>query len=190
MTRTRVATVLGAVAVLCVLATAAVAVTRGDEAPDPEMLTVTGAGASFEVPEDGWEVEDPSVRVFYADEKGRPVAVVHGPAVYRAGYCGKGSNQGFAGFTDQGFDAWVGALGEPDSSGVDDVTLGDGAAGRLEWARVAQPAGDRCAAAEVYVAMVRTGDTRVVLVADAGDEPGTLDDAAAAAILLSLTPLS
>lgn len=187
MSRARVAAVLAAVAAVCVVATAAVAVTRDDGAPEPEMLTVTGDGASFEVPEDGWEVEDATVRVFYADEQGRPVAVVHGPAVYRAGYCGKGSNQGFAGFTDQGLDAWVGALGEPHASGADDVTLGDGAEARLEWARVAQPAGDRCAAAEVYVAMVRTGDTRVVVVADAGDEPGTLDDAAVESILLSLT---
>lgn len=189
MTRARVAAVLAVVAVLCVVATGAVALTR-DEAEEQPTLTVTGDGASFEVPEEGWEVEDPSVRVYYADAKGRPVAVVHGPAVYRAGYCGKGSNQGFAGFTDQGFDAWVGALGEPHSSGADDVTLGDGAEARLEWARVAQPAGDRCAAAEVYVAMVRTADTRVVVVADAGDEPGTLDDDAVGSILRSLTRLS
>src|SRR6478735_11623481 len=173
MTRARVAAVLGVVALLCVVGTAAVALTRDGEAA---MLTVDGGGSAFEVPADGWTVADPSARIFYADQKGRPVAVVHGPAIYQAGYCGKGSNQAFAGFTDQGLDAWVGALGEPYASGADYVTLGDGAEARLEWARLAQPTADRCAAAEVYVAMVRTADARVVLVADAGDEPGTLDD--------------
>ncbi len=70
------------------------------------------------------------MRVFYADEKGRPVAVVHGPAVYRAGHCGRGLQPGLRGLLpSRGFDAWVGALGEPDSSGADDVTLSDSAAG-------------------------------------------------------------
>lgn len=188
MSRTRVAAVLGVVAVLCVVATAAVAVSTRDEtepAPAPAALTVSSGGSSFEVPAEDWKVEDPAVRVFYADDEGRPVAVVRGPAVYRAGYCGKGSHQGFAGFTDQGFDAWVDALGEPHSTGADEVTLGDGADASLEWARVAQPAGDRCAAAEVYVAMLRADDVRVVLVADAG-EPGALDEAAVRSILLSV----
>ncbi|WP_243058810.1 hypothetical protein [Nocardioides sp. SR21] len=189
MSRARVATLLGVVAVLCVVATAAVAMsTRDESAPEPAMLTVSRAGSSFQVPAEDWKVEDPAVRVFYTDEEGRPVAVVRGPAVYRAGYCGKGSNQGFAGFTRHPLEAWVDALGEPHSSGAQEVTLGDGAEARLEWARVAQPAGDRCAAAEVHVAMVRTDAVRVVLVADAG-EPGALDDAAVRSILRSLSPL-
>src|SRR4051794_12955624 len=98
MTRTRVAVVLGVVAVLCVLGTAAVALSSYVGAgPGPASnvdhpvaaLTVRDpvTGASFEVPADGWRVEDPEVRIYYSDEQNRPVAVVRGPAVYRAGYC-------------------------------------------------------------------------------------------------------
>src|SRR4051794_20815197 len=117
MTRVRVAAVLAVVAVLSVLTTAAVATYTGDRGGDADppavpVLTVSSGGASFEVPADGWQVEDPAVRIYYPGPRGRPVATVRGPAVYRAGYCGKGSNQAFAGFTRQGIDAWVGALGE------------------------------------------------------------------------------
>ncbi len=194
MSRSRVATVLGVVATLAVLATAAVAISterEPDAAEQVGVLTVhdPATGASFEVPADGWQVDDPEVRIYYTDERDRPVAVVHGPAVYRAGYCAeqpKDSNRGFAGFTRQSFDAWVGALGTADSESEERVTLADGTVALVRSARVQPAATGPCAAPEVYVAMVRSGDVQVVLVADAG-APGTLADDEVAAILTSLT---
>jgi hypothetical protein len=178
MSRTRVATVLGVVAVLSVLATAAVAVTRNDgEESDPELLTVSADGASFEVPADGWQVEDRSVRIYLTDARDRPVAVVRGPAVFNAGYCGKGSNQAFAGITRQGIDAWVGALGEPGR--VDRETVGSASITRVE---VEVEAGGPCSVTEAEVAMVEVGDVRVVLVQDAG----ALQDEDVEQVLLSL----
>src|SRR5690242_17517765 len=112
MTRVRVATVLGVVALMCVVGTAAVAMTRPTD-DEAATLSVSRGGASFEVPAEGWQVEDRDVRIYYTDDRDRPLAVVRGPAVYDAGYCGTGSNRAFAGFTRQGLDAWVRALGEP-----------------------------------------------------------------------------
>lgn len=175
MTRTRVATVLGVVAVLCVVATAAVAVTHDhddpDPGPDPATLTVTDGVSSFEVPADGWRVEDPSVRVFYADDNGRPVAVAHGPAVYRAGYCGKGSNQAFAGFTRQGLDAWTGSLGEAGPVDRESVVLADGTAATVLRVVVDVDSEAPCSAAQAEVSMIEADGVRVVLVQDAGALP-------------------
>lgn len=184
MDRTRVATALAVVAVLCVLATAAVAVTRdpGSDTtvdPDPAMLTVAGGGSSFEVPAEGWRVEDPSVRVFYADDNGRPVAVVHGPAVYRAGYCGKGSNQAFAGFTRQGLDAWTDSLGEAGRVEREAVVLEDGTAATVQRVVVDVDSDAPCSAAQAEVSMIEADGVRAVLVQDAGALPD--DD-----VLLSL----
>jgi hypothetical protein len=174
MTRNRVATVLGAVAVLCVLATAAVAMTHaGKDEPDrrPATLTVTDGASSFEVPAEGWRVEDPSVRVFYADDHGRPVAVVRGPAVYRAGYCGKGSNQAFAGFTRQALEAWSGSLGVAGAVDRESVVLADGTAGTVLRAAVDVDAEGSCGASQVEVSMIEAHGVRVVLVQDAGALP-------------------
>ena len=145
-------------------------------------------GATFEVPGAGWRVEDPEIRIYYADEADRPVAVVRGPAVYRPGYCEEhpnGSNRAFAGFTQQDFGAWLGGLGSADTGTGRRVTLPDGTAAQLRWARVDPAVPGPCAAAEVYVAMVRAGDVRVVLVADTG-APGTLPEEQVEAILTSL----
>ena len=181
MSRTRLATVLGVVAVLCVLTTAAMAVTHDDGEPEPDraVLTVAQGGASFQVPAEGWKVEDPSVRVFYADGHGRPVAVVHGPAVYRAGYCGKGSNQAFAGFTRQGLDAWTGSLGEAGPVDRESVVLEDGTAATVLRVVVDVDSESACSAAQAEVSMVEADGVRVVLVQDAGALPD--DD-----VLLSL----
>jgi hypothetical protein len=168
MTRTRVATALGVVAVLCVLATAAVAVTHDGEESDPEpaTLTVSEGGSSFQVPAAGWRVDDSSVRVFYVDDRGRPVAVVHGPAVFRAGYCGKGSNQAFAGFTRQGLDAWTGSLGQAGPVERESVVLADGSAATVLRALVDVDSEAPCSAAQAEVSMVEAGGVRVVLVQD------------------------
>jgi hypothetical protein len=166
MTRTRVATVLGVVAVLSVVATAAVA-TRDRRDPEP-MLTVTGSGATFEVPDDGWRVEDPSVRIYYTDTRDRPVAVVRGPAVLDPGYCGTGSNRAFAGFTRQPLEAWTRSLGTAGPVDRGPVPLDDGTVAMLEQVDVEVDARGECAAREVAVAMVEAGDVRVVLVSDAG----------------------
>src|ERR1700712_2177045 len=111
MTRTRLAFVLGAVAVLAVLATAAVALTTyvGDDSADPLVVRDPATGARFEVPAEGWEVRGQRSRIYYADDAGRPTAVVTGPAVFRDGYCEADpgdSNRGFAGFTRQSFGSW------------------------------------------------------------------------------------
>lgn len=169
MTRARVAAVLGTVAVLCVAATAAVA-TRDRSEPEAT-VTVTGGGATFEVPADGWRVEDRRVRIFYADEKGRPVAVVRGPAVFRAGYCGKGSNQAFAGFTRQPLEAWAGALGTAGAIEREAVQIADGTVANLLRVEVDVDARGECAVPEVQVSMIEVGDVRVVLVRDAGALP-------------------
>jgi hypothetical protein len=198
MNRQRLAVVLGVVAVLAVLGTAAVAIARhGDDggrvpvSVDPRgTLTVhdPATGAEFEVPGGRWQVEGRSVRIYYTDERDRPVAVVRGPAVYRASYCTeqpKGSNRAFAGFTREEFDTWVEAIGTAASETDSQVTLADGTAAQLQWARVDPADSGPCAAPQVYVAMVRSGEVRVVLVADTG-EPGTLPEGQVETILTSL----
>ena len=196
MNRSRVATVLGVVAVLAVLGTAAVAVATyvdRDSGKTTDNVDVAGTlairdpatGASFEVPDTGWEVEDRSVRIYYADEQDRPVAVVRGPAVYRAGYCGKGSNRAFAGFTRQDFHAWGRGVTGTDGFAASDgeqVTLADGSPGRLTRVEVDVEGGGPCAARDVEIAMIEAGDVRVVLVSDAG----ALPDAVVEQALLSL----
>ncbi len=202
MTRVRIAQVLAVLAALAVLGTgvlaAAVGRGEGDDhdagperpggQPAPLVVDDPRTGATFEVPAAGWRVEDRAVRVFYTDDAGQPVAVVRGPAVFHPGYCAarpKGSNRGFAGFTRQDFDAWVGALGRASSGAASRVALADGTAASLRWARVDLATTGPCAAPEAYVAMVRAGDVRVVLVADAG-APGTLPEQQVEAILRSL----
>lgn len=200
MTRQRLATVLGVLAVVAVLVTAAVALTTylgEDDAPAGATPRVEGrvvrdpaSGASFEVPAAGWVVQDRSVRIFYADDAGRPVAVVRGPAVFRDGYCREqpdDSYRGFAGFTRQRHAAWVRALGSPHSESRSTVTLADGTTARLRWARVRPEQSGPCPAPEVLVATVGAGDVRVVLVADAG-APDTLSEQDAESILTSLRP--
>jgi hypothetical protein len=180
MTRARLAIALGVLAALAVAATAALAVATyvGDDERATAVLVVTdpGTGARFEVPGESWEVRGPRSRIFYADDRGRPTAVVSGAAVYRDGYCAEqpgDSNRGFAGFTEQGFGAWRASLGE--QAGVehrDAVVLADGAPATLRWVRFGGGSGP-CAATGVELAMVTSTDVSVVLVADAG-EPGTL----------------
>ncbi|HYF72914.1 MAG TPA: hypothetical protein VD864_08830 [Nocardioides sp.] len=197
MTRLRIAQVLAVLAALAVLGTAGVALAQwgGDDAdrppdrppgePAPLVVRDPRTGATVEVPGSGWRVEDRRVRIYYTDEAGRPVAVVRGPAVFRPGYCAAdpaSSNRGFVGFTRQPFEAWVGALGSPEGETVDRVTLAGGTRAQLRWARVDQAAPGPCAAPQVYVAMVRAGDVRVVLVADSGT-PGTLPEEQVEAIL-------
>lgn len=192
MDRQRVATVLGVVAVLAVLGTAAVAIAsyvdrdsgREPDTVDPAgVLTVRdpATGASFEVPGGRWRVEDRSVRIYYTDDRDRPVAVTRGPAVYRAGYCAekpKGSYRAFAGFTRQGFDAWVDGVtgGDPAmSTGTDrqQVELEDGTPASLtRTALFLSEDDDPCTAGAVEVAMVRADDVRVVLVRDDMDDDG------------------
>jgi hypothetical protein len=187
MTRSRVALVLGAVAVLAVVATAALAVATyvgddsdGEVSGPPLLVTDPASGASFELPGKDWEVRGPRSRIFYEDDSGRPSAVVTGPAVYRDGYCAErpgDSNRGFAGFTDQPFDAWVESLaGDARARSTGDprerVVLDDGTSATLWWTSLTGGSGE-CAAAGIEVAMVRAGDVRAVLVADSGDE-GTL----------------
>lgn len=173
MNRERVAVVLGSVALLSVLATAAVAVTRDDAGgPEPEAqpLTVARDGASFEVPADGWRVEDPSVRIFYTDERDRPVAVVRGPAVLDPGYCGTGSNRAFAGFTGQPIEAWAGALGEPGDVDRTRVEV-DGREATLQRVTVDVEAGGPCGTPAAEVSMIEADGVRVVLVQDTGALP-------------------
>ena len=88
MTRSRVALVLAAVAVIAVLATAAVAVAtylRADDAvARPLVVTDVRTGARFEVPRGGLggpRAAQPGSTD--ADARARPTAVVTGPAVFR-----------------------------------------------------------------------------------------------------------
>ncbi|CAI9398942.1 hypothetical protein [Nocardioides sp. T2.26MG-1] len=200
MTRLRVAQVLAVVATLAVLGTAAVTATRPREGdgrsrssrPEPAAVSLAvrdpTSGASFEVPGDDWQVEDRRIRLYYADAAGDPVAVVRGPAVFRSGYCAarpKGSNHAFAGFTEQEFGAWVEALGRAASETASSVRLADGTAAQLRRAHVDLVGSGPCAAPAADVAMVRVGDVRVVLVADAG-VPGALQEEQVAQILTSL----
>ena len=199
MTRARVALVLGVVAALAVVVTAGVAVAtylRDDDpaVAGPLVVIDPTSGARFEVPGTGWEVRGARSRIFYEDARGRPTAVVTGPAVYRDGYCADepgDSNRGFAGFTDQSFDAWVegltGGRGTWTTGNArQEVVLADGTTGALQWTGLLGGEG-RCAAEGVEVAMVRAGDVRAVLVADTG-EPGTLSHDEIVEILTSLRP--
>lgn len=197
MTRRRLALVLAVVAVVAVLATAALAAVTylpDGEGPGAAPLVVTDpeSGASFRVPAPDWEVRGARSRIYYADERGRPVAVVRGPAVYRDGYCAArpgDSNRGFAGFTRHSFGAWLGALGGGSGAWTtrdrpERVVLADGSPGTLRWRGLLGGAGE-CAAPGIEVAMLRAGDVRVVLVADSGAE-GTLAHADVRRILLTL----
>jgi len=197
MNRNRVALALAVVAVLAVAGTAVLAVrTRGGEHPattaEPLVVTDPGSGASFEVPGKSWELRGPRSRIYYEDEAGRPSAVVTGPAVYRDGYCAEqpgDSNRGFAGFTDQPFEAWVASLSDDDgawSTGDvrEETVLADGTAATYRWTGLLG-GGGTCAATGIEVAMVQAGDVRAVLVADSGDE-GTLSHDEVRRILLTL----
>jgi hypothetical protein len=177
MTRVRLAVALGAVAVLAVLATGAVAVAtylRVDEetAADPLVVTDPASGATFEVPAQDWEVRGPRSRIYYADDSGRPAAVVTGAAVFRDGYCAErpgDSNRGFAGFTEQSFESWRTSLGDGSADEHrDPVELADGTDATLRWVRLPGGTGP-CAPESVEVAMVSAGVLRVVLVADTGE---------------------
>ena len=175
MTRLRIAQLLAVLAALGVLGAAAVAAAqwvggdgemaggRGGERPEPLVVRDPHSGARFEVPGTDWRVEDRDVRIYYADEAGHPVAMVRGPAVFRSGYCAErpqDSNRGFAGFTRQGFRAWVGGI----THGRGTWTTGTS----HERVRLADglDRGGPCAAVGVEVAMVEAGDVRVVLVRD------------------------
>lgn len=199
MTRVRIAQVLAVLAALSVLGTGVVAAgQRSDEedarpgghaeAPAPLIVRDPRTGATVEVPALGWRVEDREVRIYYTDRAGDPVAVVRGPAVFRSGYCAArpdGSNRAFAGFTRQGFDTWVDALGRELARTVSQVRLADGTEAALSWARVDPGPDGPCAAPEVYVAMVRAGAVRAVLVADTRAR-GTLPERQVEAVLTSL----
>ena len=181
MTRVRLAVVLGAVAVLAMVGTAAVAVaTYLDDDPSPvaEPLVVTdpATGATFEVPDQGWQVRDPAERISYG------VASVSGPTVLDEGYCRarpEGSFRAMAGFTDESFDAWVdGVIGgeRAVSTGTTRrrIVLAGGEPALL--AHVGLLLGrDGCSPGAVDLAMVRAGGVRVVVVADTDGSPGTLD---------------
>lgn len=208
MTRLRIAQALAVVAALVVLGTAALAVLRwpGDEgagagpggaALDPPALVVRdpGTGATFEVAGGDWRVQDRAVRIYYEDGAGQPVAVVRGPAVFRPGYCPArpdDSNRGFAGFTRQGFRAWVGGITQgrgtwTTGTSHERVRLADGTMGRLTRLGLALDRGGPCVALGVEVAMVEAGDVRVVLVRDTNvDDELPNDDVAE--ILTSLRP--
>ncbi len=186
MTRLRIAQLLAVLAALSVLGTGAVAAAqwvggdgevaggRGGERPEPLVVRDPHSGARFEVPGTDWRVEDRDVRIYYADEAGHPVAMVRGPAVFRSGYCAErpqDSNRGFAGFTRQGFRAWVGGITHgrgtwTTGTSHERVQLADGTNGRLTRLGLALDRGGPCAAVGVEVAMVEAGDVRVVLVRD------------------------
>ena len=100
-----------------------------------------------------------------------------GPAVFRDGYCAEqpgDSNRGFAGFTEQTFEAWLEGLTAGRGAWTtgearEEVELADGTRATLRWAGLMGDEGT-CAATGIEVAMVQAGDVRVVLVADSGDE--------------------
>ncbi|GAA4710488.1 hypothetical protein [Nocardioides conyzicola] len=192
MARARIAVALAVVAVLAVLATAALAVTTYVGGDDPDALAVTdpGTGARFEVPGKDWAVRGARSRIYYEDDAGKPVAVVTGPAVYRDGSCAEqpgDSNRGFAGFTQDAFDAWRAGLGGgPGEERRDPVELADGREGTVRWVRLPGGSGP-CAAAGIELAMLSSGGVRVVVVADAG-EAGTLAHGEIVRILRSLRP--
>ena len=176
MSRPRTAIMLAVVAVLAVVATVVVALRTRDEAvttgpplvrTDVRVVADPTSGARFEVPAGDWEVRGRRARVYYADDRGRPTVVVHGPAVFRAGYCTdqpRGSSQAFAGFTRQPFDAWVDTIG-----GVQEQSTEGGVRRAVLRRAVLRPrVPGPCAAAEVDLAMVTSHGVRVVLVADAG----------------------
>ena len=198
MTRVRLAVALGIVAVLAMVATAAVALATyvgDDDAPpvaEPLVVTDPSSGARFQVPGEDWEVRGPRSRIYYADDGGRPTAAVTGAAVYRDGYCDEqpgDSNRGFAGFTDQPYDAWVASLTGDGGAwstgdGREEIVLADGTPATFRWTGLLGRGG-RCAATAIEVAMVQAGDVRAVLVADSQDE-GTLSHEEIRRILLTL----
>jgi hypothetical protein len=193
MTRVRVAVALGVVAVLAVAATTALAVAtylRDDDgaAAAPLRLTDAATGASLRLAAGDWSVREPDERISYGG------AHVDGPAVLDEGYCRARPEDSFralAGFTDQGFEAWVaGVSGEPPSGSTgttgttEDVVLADGTPATYRW--IGLPGGTGpCAASGIEVAMVRAGDLRAVVVADSGGT-GTLGHDRIRRVLTSL----
>lgn len=196
MTRTRLAVVLGVVATLAVAATTVLYVVRDDpDRPPPATLRIVDprSGAWLEVPSADWRLRGPDRRIFYEDERGRAVAEVRGPAVYREGYCAAdpdGSYRGFAGFTRQGWDAWLAGLaggGPAWTTGVarEEVTLADGSRTTVRWTGLMARASGPCPTSGVMLAMLRVGDLRAVVVADA-PEVDSLDPDEVLRILASL----
>lgn len=177
MARTRLAVVLGVAAALAVMATAVLYVRHDDPTVARSSLWVVDpdTGARLEVPAAGWRVRRPEQRIFYEDARGRPVAEVRGPAVYREGYCEadpEGSYRGFAGFTGQAWDAWLAGLtggGGAWTTGVgrEAVTLADGTRATVRWTGLRAAASEPCPTSGVMLAMLRVGDVRAVVVADA-----------------------
>lgn len=198
MLRLRVAAVLGVVAVLALvvaIGAALAAWVRGldgepasprGETPPALVVPDPASAATVRVPAHGWQLKGPAVRVYYADGRGRPAALVRGPAVLRAGYCAahpRGSYRAFVGFTRQSFDTWTSALARSDghtggwTAAVQHrrVRLVDGTTARLSRSSLSLGAGrGPCSAPGVEVAMVEAADVRVVLVRDvpAGDGGG------------------
>ncbi|MBB3041989.1 hypothetical protein [Nocardioides soli] len=182
MTRTRLAVVLGVVATLAVLTTTGAVATylragEGGRAVPAAPLRVEdpGSGAWLEVPAAGWRVRPADRRIYYEDGEGRTVAEVRGPAVFREGYCEaepRGSYRAFAGFTRQSWGAWLDGLtggGGAWSTGTtrEDVTLADGTRARVRRTGLLAAARGRCPASGIVLAMVRVGEVRAVVVADA-----------------------
>ncbi len=207
MTRAQVATVLGVVASLMVVATVVVALTsysrqdggRPAAASEPLLVRDRASGAGFTVPGAGWTLTGPRARIYYADDRGRPAALVRGAAVFRKGYCAarpRGSNRGFAGFTRQPFAVWTRALAEGGGAVPDGVVsrstvrLADGSLARLSTVRMSTGHGGRCAAPGLVIGMVEAAapahHVRLVLVRDTS-ATGALTDDEARAVLTSLT---
>ena len=141
------------------------------------MVTDPGTGARLRGARRDWEVRGRRSRIYYEDDRGRPIAVVTragglpGRLLRRA--AGR-LQPGFAGFTQQTFAAWLEGLTAGRGAWTtgesrEEVELADGTRATLRWAGLMGDEGT-CAATGIEVAMVQAGDVRVVLVADSGDE--------------------
>jgi hypothetical protein len=183
------------------------ATSAGEHAQEPAWQVVERPGGRFAVPPvgAGWRVSRPREVLYYADQRGTPVAGVAGPAVLDEGYCAAGdgpSNRAFAGLlppargtargvvgrlTREWAAAVAGPGGDPTAVRAERAVLADGSTA-VRTHTVVPVAPGSCRPTRVALDLIGTeggsGVVTLVLVRDVG--PDALRDAVAERILYSL----
>lgn len=213
----RPVTLLGVVATLAVTGSAAVVLAARPTAPtpttaDPEdrWQVLASSYGALDVPptSQGWSVPDPDGVLFYADQRGRRVVGVTGPAVLDDGYCSDGradepSNRAFVGILPplpvadlpaadrRHAAAWASGIGgAPLPARRTTVRLAAGAPAVVSHTTIRLRDRDRCTPARVGLHLLSTqaptGVVSAVLVRDLG--PGAVPNGVVRRILTSLRP--
>jgi len=185
--------VLGVVAVLCVLGSAATALMHRSAAPASQQW-LRAHGVEVALPARRWRVEPSTSAVQYADAEGAVRAQVTGPAVLDAGFCpsSRSSSRAFVGLLPPRHGKVPGVVANQLATWADAIggaaTPLPAVTGSRADLDVPVPAGP-CAPTIAHLTLVGrttpTGVVVLVLVRDVG-EPDDLSAAAAARIVASL----